>query len=77
MYWGNPSKLEDADAQAEEWDATAGLPIAMGIERHHKRSNYPFSDGHAKSLTFSETWSQTDGSAPSKDYYDPMGEVEQ
>jgi len=77
MYWGTPSKLEDADAQAEEWDATAGLPIAMGIERHNKRSNYPFSDGHAKSLTFAQTWSQTHGSAPSKDYYDPMGEVEQ
>jgi hypothetical protein len=73
MYWGNPSKLEDSDAQAEEWDTVARLPIAMGITRHNGRANYPFADGHAKSMTFSQTWSQTDGSAPSKDYYDPMG----
>jgi len=77
MYWGTPSRLEDADAQAEEWDASAGLPIAMGIERHNQRSNYPFADGHAKSLTFSQTWSQTNGSAPTRDFYDPIGEVGQ
>jgi prepilin-type processing-associated H-X9-DG protein len=77
MYWGNPPKLEDADAQTEEWDATARQPIAMGITRHNGRSNFPFADGHAKSMTFSQTWQQIDGSRPTVDAYDPMSEVGQ
>ncbi len=72
MYWGNPSKPVDADKQDEQWDPATRLPKALSITRHHGGANYPFSDGHAKYMKFEQTWSQQVGSAPTRDYFDPL-----
>ncbi len=72
MYWGEPSRLTDADSQDEQWDPVKRLPKALAIERHHGGANYPFSDGHAKWQPFDRTWSQTRGQPPVIDEYDPL-----
>lgn len=75
MYWGDPSKLTDADLQDEQWDATAQIPKAVAIKRHGSGANYPFSDGHAKNLKFEQTWQQTQGNAPARDWFDPLSDA--
>jgi prepilin-type N-terminal cleavage/methylation domain-containing protein/prepilin-type processing-associated H-X9-DG protein len=57
---------------ADQWDAAAGEPTALAIRRHQGGSNYVFVDGHAKWCRFEQTFSQTAGSPPAVDWYDPL-----
>lgn len=51
--WFNPS---NPDAPENDMDDTAG---AVATQRHHGRSNYGFADGHAKILSWSQTFDLT------------------
>ncbi|HLV81448.1 MAG TPA: DUF1559 domain-containing protein [Chthonomonadaceae bacterium] len=71
MYWGNPSKVTDANMQMMEWDMMAQQPLSTAIHRHQQGANYVFAEGHAKWQRFPQTWQQAQGSPPAIDWYDP------
>jgi prepilin-type processing-associated H-X9-DG protein len=47
------------------------LPKTLAFERHTTRANYVFTDGHAASHAFEQTWRQEAGNPPEIDWYDP------
>jgi prepilin-type N-terminal cleavage/methylation domain-containing protein/prepilin-type processing-associated H-X9-DG protein len=71
MYWGNPPRVVDGMRNDRLWDAVRGIPTTLAITRHSGGSNYVFTDGHAKWHKFEQTWQQTPGQPPSRDWYDP------
>lgn len=71
MYWGTPPRVSSMMMQGNQWDAAEALPKTIAIERHKRTANYVFTDGHAATHEFDDTWSQTSGSAPGVDWYDP------
>ena len=72
MYWGDPPAEADAAIQSRQWDAAAALPKTIQHTRHFDaNANYVFTDGHASTHTFEDTWQQTPGQAPDVDWYDP------
>jgi prepilin-type N-terminal cleavage/methylation domain-containing protein/prepilin-type processing-associated H-X9-DG protein len=75
MYWGTPSKLDDTDLHEEQWNDATSLPKSLAIKRHNGRANYPFADGHAKSLTFAQTWQQTPDTLSTRDWFDPQSDA--
>ena len=74
MFFGDPPKLVDADAQKEQWDAVIQLPKQLALKRHQQGSNYVFAEGHAKFHRFEQTWQQVVGTPPTVDWYDPKQE---
>src|SRR5205807_130997 len=62
MFFGNPPKVVDADAQDEQWDMEKAEPKQVAIRRHQGGANYVFAEGHAKYHRFPQTWQQTPGS---------------
>ncbi|CUU36883.1 MAG: prepilin-type N-terminal cleavage/methylation domain-containing protein [Armatimonadetes bacterium] len=76
MYWGNPPPVMDMMMNDRLWDATRGIPTTLAITRHAGGMNYVFVDGHARWHRFEQTWRQTPGQPPSRDWYDPMREAD-
>lgn len=74
MYWGTPARVTDMMMNDRTWDSAKQEPTTLAIRRHNNGSNYVFIDGHAKWHAFAQTWQQTPGSAPARDWYDPMKE---
>jgi prepilin-type N-terminal cleavage/methylation domain-containing protein/prepilin-type processing-associated H-X9-DG protein len=68
---GQPPRVVDGMMNDRLWDATRGVPTTLAITRHSGGSNYVFTDGHAKWHKFEQTWQQTSGQPPSRDWYDP------
>lgn len=75
MFWGNPAKVTNSMFQMRQWDLGRRLPRTLWFDIDGKRANYLFADGHAKSHAFEQTWQQTPGLPPSRDWYDPMAEA--
>lgn len=71
MYFGSPPRVTDGMMQGRQWDATESLPKTLAFDRHTTKANYVFTDGHAASHAFEETWVQTAASPPQVDWYDP------
>ncbi|GIV11519.1 MAG: hypothetical protein KatS3mg020_1010 [Fimbriimonadales bacterium] len=72
MYWGNPPRVVDSQMNMMTWDMERRIPTTLAITRHSGGSNYVFVDGHAKWHKFEQTWQQTPGQPPTRDWYDPM-----
>jgi prepilin-type N-terminal cleavage/methylation domain-containing protein/prepilin-type processing-associated H-X9-DG protein len=72
MYWGSPPRVVESQMNMMTWDAARGEPTTLAIRRHNGGSNYVFVDGHAKWHLFSQTWQQTPGNPPTRDWHDPM-----
>ncbi|MFN7019486.1 MAG: DUF1559 domain-containing protein [Fimbriimonadales bacterium] len=72
MYWGNPPRVVNAMMNDRLWDAQRGVPTTLAITRHSGGANYVFTDGHAKWHKFEQTWQQTPGQPPTRDWYDPL-----
>lgn len=77
MYWGNPSRVADSMMNDRLWDSQKGIPTTLAITRHSGGMNYVFVDGHAKGHRFEQTWIQTPGQPPARDWYDPMRDSDQ
>ena len=71
MYFGSPPQVSNMMMQGRQWDATASLPKTLAFERHTTKANYVFTDGHAASHAFEDTWRQEAGAPPTTDWYDP------
>lgn len=71
MYWGSPPAESNMMMQNKQWDADKAEPKTIIHTRHVGESNYVFTDGHAATHEFAETWVQEDGNAPVVDWYDP------
>jgi len=72
MYWGDPPAVDNAMISSRQWDRDTQTPKVMAHDRHPgETSNMVFADGHAKALTFAETWIQTTGQRPTRNRYDP------
>ncbi len=72
MYWGDPPAVTNPMIQARQWDRTTQRPRVIQHSRHGgERANYVFADGHAGAYGFAETWEQTSGNRPSRNWYDP------
>ncbi|MCB0824976.1 MAG: prepilin-type N-terminal cleavage/methylation domain-containing protein [Armatimonadetes bacterium] len=74
MFWGSPAKVSGMMAM-NQWDMMRKLPRTLWYDLDGERANYLFADGHAKNHSFDQTWQQTVGSVPSRDWYDPMSEA--
>lgn len=72
MYWGNPPRVVDSQMNMMTWDMERRIPTTLAITRHSGGANYVFTDGHAKWHRFEQTWQQTPGQPPTRDWYDPM-----
>ncbi len=77
MYWGDPPAVPDDGSDAmysmkrtRQWDAAAGRPKTIIHTRHTGRANYVFTDGHASTHRFEDTWLQPAGQPPHRDWYD-------
>ncbi len=72
MFWGDPPAVTNPMIQARQWDAAAQLPRVIEHTRHAgERANYVMADGHAAPHAFDDTWRQTTGQPPDRDWYDP------
>ncbi len=71
MYWGDPPRVVDPMRNDMLWDRSARIPTTLAITRHSGGANYVFVDGHAKWHKFEQTWQQTPGQPPRRDWYDP------
>ena len=72
MYWGDPPAVSNAMIHTRQWDTDTQLPKVIQHTRHAgERANYVFADGHAEAHPFSDTWSQTLGFKPDRNWYDP------
>lgn len=71
MYFGDPPAVTNAMMQAGQWDKTTASPTKIKYTRHVGAANYVFTDGHAATHSFADTWHQTPGSPPTRDWYDP------
>lgn len=71
MYWGNPPAVTNAMMQGRQWDKATGLPKTVIHTRHSGRANYVFTDGHAATHDFADTWRQVPGRSPNPDRYNP------
>ncbi|MEM8876046.1 MAG: prepilin-type N-terminal cleavage/methylation domain-containing protein [Planctomycetota bacterium] len=75
MFWGNPDPIVSgmmtnmARSRGEVGDDLE--PASVAKERHLRKANYVFADGHAATHTFGETWDQPVGEARVIDWYDP------
>ncbi|MCU0317311.1 MAG: prepilin-type N-terminal cleavage/methylation domain-containing protein [Fimbriimonadaceae bacterium] len=78
MFWGTPAKVATHMGgtmfHMRGWDITRNKPRTVWFDIDGKRANYLFSDGHAKNHSFEQTWQQTPGQLPSRDWWDPMVE---
>jgi len=74
MFWGDPPAVAEAMNPmvfAVQWDKQTATPNVIEHTRHPgEAANYIFTDGHAAALGFDETWRQTPGEAPDRDWYD-------
>jgi prepilin-type N-terminal cleavage/methylation domain-containing protein/prepilin-type processing-associated H-X9-DG protein len=71
MYFGTPAAVTHATMQSRQWDADTATPTKIKTTRHIGTANYVFTDGHAATHDFAETWHQEKGSKPTRDWYDP------
>lgn len=71
MYWGSPASVSNMMMQGKQWDDAAQLPKTIEHSRHKGKANYVFTDGHAASHPFEDTWVQNAGQSPVVDWYDP------
>ena len=71
MYWGNPPAVTDMMMQDRQWDAATQLPKTIIHTRHSGSANYVFTDGHASTEAFENTWQQTPGNTPTRNWYNP------
>ena len=71
MYWGDPPAVVNMMMQNSQWDRATGRPTKIVHTRHIGESNYVFTDGHAATHAFEETWAQQPGQRPALDCYDP------
>jgi len=71
MYWGDPPAVSNGMMQTAQWDAGEQRPKTIIHTRHRGRANYIFTDGHAATHAFADTWQQTPGERPTRDWYDP------
>lgn len=74
MFWGQPSRVSSPMYQSRQWDTKFGLPRTLWHDIFHEKANYLLADGHAKSMSFSQTWEQTPGRPQTRDWYDPKFE---
>ncbi len=75
MYWGSPPTVAHPMMQSRQWDAQTQLPRLIHHTRHSaRRANYVFADGHAAAYAFSDTWDQTIGQKPARDWFNPMSQ---
>lgn len=72
MFWGNPPRVQNSMVQNGQWDPAKAEPKTLAIRVHQGRANYVFADGHAARHEFTDSWRQSDGSAPTVDWYDPL-----
>lgn len=73
MYWGDPPAVVHPMMQVRQWDAARERPRVIQHTRHGAlRANYVFADGHAGAHAFADTWRQTPGSSPTRNWYDPV-----
>lgn len=73
MYWGNPPAVVNPMIQARQWDQSAQRPRVIQHTRHGgERANYVFTDGHAGTHAFEDTWEQAPGREPIRNWYDPF-----
>ncbi len=70
MYWGDPPTVTHMMMQGKQWDKTTATPKTIVHTRHSGRANYVFTDGHAARHRFDQTWKQTPGQTPTRDWYD-------
>lgn len=75
MFWGSPSKAAGGMMAMMGWDMMRRLPRTLWYDIDGKGANYLFADGHAKFHVFEQTWQQSPGNPPTKDWYDPMSEA--
>ncbi|GEM_PF-158362 len=72
MFWGDPPAVENPMIQSRQWDSAQALPRVIEHTRHSgERANYVFTDGHAGAHPFTNTWAQTPGEPPIRNWYDP------
>jgi len=71
MFFGSPPHVANMMMQTAQWEATASVPKTLAFKRHTTTANYVFTDGHAASHAFTDTWQQINGARPTIDYYDP------
>jgi len=72
MYWGEPPAVANPMIQMRQWDMATQLPKVIQHSRHSgEQANYMFSDGHAATHEFADTWSQSPGKQPDRNWYDP------
>ncbi len=71
MYWGSPPAVASMMMQDRQWDSATAQPKTIIHTRHNTKANYVFTDGHAATHPFTNTWQQTGGQAPTVDWYDP------
>ena len=71
MYWGNPPAVSNMMMQNAQWDTAGQLPKTIIHTRHLGSANYVFTDGHASTRGFAQTWLQTPGNPPARNWYDP------
>lgn len=70
MYFGSPPRVANMMMQGRQWDAAESVPKTLAFDRHTNKANYVFTDGHAASHGFEDTWQQA-GGPPTVDWYDP------
>jgi len=71
MYFGTPPAVSNMMMQGNQWDAATGEPTKIIHTRHTGEANYVFTDGHAATHDFADTWRQEIGKSPTIDWYDP------
>jgi prepilin-type N-terminal cleavage/methylation domain-containing protein/prepilin-type processing-associated H-X9-DG protein len=72
MFWGDPPAVANPMMQGRQWDTETARPRTIQHTRHIGGSaNYIFADGHAAAHPFDETWIQTPGDKPQRNWYDP------
>jgi len=73
MFWGDPPAVANPMMQMRQWNAAENLPKVIEHTRHaSERANYVMADGHAAPHQFADTWEQTLGEKPSRDWYNPL-----
>ncbi|MCA0360476.1 MAG: prepilin-type N-terminal cleavage/methylation domain-containing protein [Armatimonadetes bacterium] len=79
MFWGSPARVPVYQGgtmfHMRGWDMMRRLPRTLWYDIDGKAANYLFADGHAKNHRFEQTWAQTPGAPPTRDWYDPMSEL--
>jgi prepilin-type N-terminal cleavage/methylation domain-containing protein/prepilin-type processing-associated H-X9-DG protein len=71
MFWGTPPMCPDPINEDVQWDPALGLPKTLDLTHHNGGSNYQFVDLHTKKLRFGQLWSQSRGSQPTVNAFDP------